>query len=70
MKPNFLQMLGSAKLCIKEEDVKQDEEEEEVKKEEKHSRAVLIAAVKDEEGVGFAKEILLVQLIPAELHHD
>lgn len=34
-----------------------------------HSRAILIAPVEDEEGVGFAEEILFVQLVPAELHH-
>lgn len=34
-----------------------------------YSRAVLIAPVEDQEGVGFAEEILLVQLVPAELHH-
>jgi len=34
-----------------------------------HSRAVLVAPVEDEEWIGLAKEILFVQLVPAELHH-
>lgn len=34
-----------------------------------NSRAVLIAPVEDQEGVGLAEEILFVQLVPAELHH-
>jgi len=33
------------------------------------SRAVLVAPVEDQEGVGLAEEILFVQLVPAELHH-
>lgn len=34
-----------------------------------NSRAVLVAPVEDQEGVGFAKEILFVQLVSTELHH-
>lgn len=34
-----------------------------------NSRAVLVAPVEDQEGVGFAEEIFFVQLVPAELHH-
>lgn len=58
MKANFQQILDRARAGMIQEESEED------------SRAVLIAPVEDEEGVRFAEEIFLVQLIPAELYHD
>lgn len=39
------------------------------RKGEGNSRAILIAPVEDQEGIGLAEEILFVQFVSAELHH-
>lgn len=48
--------------------ISQNKKNTDKQKQEANSRAILIASVEDHEGVGFSKEVLLIQFVGTELH--